>query len=237
MGLDGFTIAQVSDLHVGRGRWDTPDDVAAGQAVRKSRPDVVVNTGDYLWRQAPIAKVEEESARFLARGKSEVEGPRNIAILGNHDYHAGEATVRALTLALEGQGVRVLVNRAVCVKRGSDGVSIVGITDDASGIRDGITALEASARPRVALVHKPDLARCLPAGAADLVLSGHTHGGQVTLPGLERAIVQRFCGSNYVAGLYAVNGMPVYVNRGLGCTGLPLRFRAAPEVTIIRLVH
>ena len=235
--FDGFTIAHISDLHIGRGRWDTPDAKEAIETVRAASPDVVVNTGDYLWREAPINKVARESAGFLASGDAEVQGPRNLAIFGNHDYYAGEDTIRALTEALQRQGVCLLVNRAVQVRKGAASLSFVGITDEEPGVADGIESLEASPRPRVALIHKPDLARYLPHASADLMLAGHTHGGQVTVPGLEARIVKRFCGSDYVQGMYEINGMPVYVNRGLGCTGLPLRVRAAPEVTFIRLVR
>jgi predicted MPP superfamily phosphohydrolase len=95
----------------------------------------------------------------------------------------------------------------------------------------------ASSRPRIALVHEPEVAERLPWGAADLVLCGHTHGGQITLPGLEPFIVRRFAKTKYVEGIYQIQGMPVYVNRGLGTTGLPIRFRARPEVALITLVR
>jgi predicted MPP superfamily phosphohydrolase len=75
----------------------------------------------------------------------------------------------------------------------------------------------------------------LPAEVADLILSGHTHGGQVALPGLAGPTVRLLTGSRYVDGMYDVNGSPVYINRGLGCVGLPVRFRANPEVTLITL--
>ena len=73
--------------------------------------------------------------------------------------------------------------------------------------------------------------------AVDLVLAGHSHGGQIAIPGLTRRIVHLFNGSRYVDGFYMVNGNRVYVNRGLGATGLPVRFRAAPELTILQLVR
>jgi len=87
------------------------------------------------------------------------------------------------------------------------------------------------------LVHVPDLVEKIPRGAADLVLAGHTHGGQFTLPFLEQHIVRYGCGSNYVDGLNTINDMPVYINRGLGYTGFPVRFRARPEVALVRLVR
>jgi predicted MPP superfamily phosphohydrolase len=100
-----------------------------------------------------------------------------------------------------------------------------------------IAALLDAPRPRIVLIHEPDLAGWLPARGVDLVLAGHTHGGQATLPFLERVIVRAFARSHFVEGWYSVNDNLMYVNRGLGFTGYPLRVRVRPEVAIFRLSH
>jgi predicted MPP superfamily phosphohydrolase len=137
-------------------------------------------------------------------------------------------------------GVSVCVNEAVCIHRAGVGVSFVGISGDGPEAIDfyrGVAALQAASRPRVALIHEPDLAWLLPPGSADVILSGHTHGGQIALPLLQPLIVRHFTGSHFIEGRYTVNGMPLYVNRGLGFTGLPIRFRSAPELTFVRLAR
>lgn len=236
--LAGFTIAHVSDLHVGSAthwvpRW-APE---AAEAIRRANVDVVVNTGDFFWKDPPPAKARAYAARFVRVHRGVDSHSINFAILGNHDYYASPENRHELADELHESGIRVLTNEAVCVKRDGAGLSFVGLTDEEDSFEHGLEALQSCGRPRIALVHVPDLAEMIPAGAADLVLAGHTHGGQITLPFLEKQIVRHGCGSNYVDGLNTINEMPVYVNRGLGYTGFPIRLRARPEVTLIRLVR
>jgi predicted MPP superfamily phosphohydrolase len=235
--LDGFTIAQTSDLHVGEGSWGPfcVDDVTG--VLEAEQPDAVVDTGDFVVGSPPSDKVAEVYGRFVVDGNGlgriELNGTINLTILGNHDYYAGTGAVAELAAALRGTGAKVLTNEVACVSRDGVAVSFVGLVPEAEGFDEAVRMLEDVPRPRVALLHDPDVAEQLPPGAADLVLAGHTHGGQIALPGLEGWAVRHFNGSHYVAGLYQINGNTVYVNRGLGCTGLPIRFRAAPELTII----
>jgi predicted MPP superfamily phosphohydrolase len=158
-----------------------------------------------------------------------------LVVFGNHDFYAGDEVVAQLAAALEARGVNVLNNRATCVERDGSGVSFVGLAPEAPGFEDALRVVEESPRSTVVLLHDPDTAELVPWGAADLVLAGHTHGAQIALPGLKRWTVRHFSGSHYVSGLCRINGNPVYVNRGLGYTGLPIRFRANPELTIVRL--
>ncbi len=235
--LDGFCIAQVSDLHVGEGAWGPRHTQEAVDSMRAVDPDVVINTGDFMQWEPDIETVGREVSGFVLPYTKQFQTNRNIAILGNHDYYPGQETAQKLRLELESVGVRVLENDDVCIPRGRAAVSFIGLTADAPGWDQGIERLLAATHPRVALVHKPDSAEYLPRGAADLVLAGHTHGGQFTLPGLESWVAWKFARTRYVAGMYTINEMPVYTNRGLGTTGLPLRFRARPELTLLRLVR
>lgn len=233
--LDGFRIAQISDLHVGLGDWMPFHADRVVDAIQSERPDVIVDTGDFMVGEPPIGKVASTAARFLPSWPSQVRGPTNLVILGNHDYYAGPEIVLALETALESLDIRVLRNQGACVEKGDAGLSIFGLTPQASGADEVANMLAMAPRPRIVLVHDPDDAEMLPPGSVDLVLSGHTHGGQIALPGLREWAVRHFNGSRYVQGMYHINGNRVYVNRGLGCTGLPVRFRAAPELTIIQL--
>ncbi len=236
--LDGFTIAHVSDLHVGIAtHWVPGWAREAAEAVRRANVDVVVNTGDFVWKDAPASKARAYAAKFIRAKPGVRSHANNLAILGNHDYYLTPEDRSILSAELHDSGIRVLTNEAVCVGRGSVGISFVGLTDEEDSFERGICALQTSAHPRVALVHMPDLVEKIPHGAADLVLAGHTHGGQITLPYLEQRIVRYGCGSNYVDGLVTINDMPVYINRGLGYTGLPIRLRARPEVALIRLIR
>lgn len=145
--------------------------------------------------------------------------------------------VHALRKALTDEGIGLLNNETVEHTHRGTAISIVGLVEYETGFEDGLQGLLRSPRPRIVLVHEPEVAECLPPHSADLVLAGHTHGGQIAVPFLTRWIVRRGCGSKYVAGHYQINGNPLYINRGLGCTGYPVRIRAAPELTIFRLVR
>lgn len=237
--LHGFRIAQVSDLHLGVGRWRPIHVQDAIDVLRAEDPDVVVNTGDYLQGDPSLKHLLPLAACFVLPSRPGQSGRRNIAILGNHDYFPGVDVASRLADGLRTLDVTVLQNNTVCITHCGEGISFVGLSGE-EGYAEfdrGLRALAASDHPRVALIHNPDMAELLPVGSAELVLCGHTHGGQIVLPGLRRWTVRRFCGSHFTHGLYEINGMPVYVNRGLGCSGLPFRFRAAPELTLITLVR
>lgn len=230
--LDGFIIAQISDIHVGEGDWGPQHLQEASDVLRRENPDIVVNTGDFLDREPPLGRVQAIAGRLTLPGED-----RNFAVLGNHDYDAGEEIVQRLQRELHEAGIKVLENELTCVHRDDAGLTLAGLETEAPGWDQAVRKLEESGRPRVVLIHVPDCAGRLPAGIADLILAGHTHGGQIAFPGLEKQTVQKMCGSNYVEGMYEVNGSPMYVNRGLGCVGLPMRFRANPEVTLFTLAR
>lgn len=235
--LENFTIAQVSDLHVAGGDWWPPRLSEAVQAVHDADPDVFVNTGDFMQWEPPIEDAVAASLPFAIRAHDGLTGPVNLAIMGNHDHYAGEDAVADLGAELTQRGIRVLTNEVVTLSRAGSPIVFVGLSLESPGFESAVAAMEKAGHPRIVLGHAPEVAERIPPGSADLVLSGHTHGGQITLPFLTPLIVRKFNGSHYIEGRYRVNGNPLYINRGLGCTGLPIRFRAAPEVTIIRLVR
>ncbi|MGH2442634.1 MAG: metallophosphoesterase [Chloroflexota bacterium] len=233
--LDGFTIAHISDLHVGNGRWNPYRVQETVQALQRVRPDVVVNTGDYLQEAPPIERVEVFIDRLLSEPAYGVERPVNLAVLGNHDYYAGEPAVAELREKLRELGVRLLNNETVMVERGTNSVSFTGLSAEEPAFLTRLESLAGVPHPHIALVHEAETVEQMPHRVVDLALAGHTHGGQVSLPGLTAGIIRMFNGSRYIAGWYTISQIPVYINRGLGCTGLPIRFRAAPELTFFRL--
>jgi predicted MPP superfamily phosphohydrolase len=228
--LDGFCIAHVTDLHIGDGKWGPWHMEEVVSVIREARPDMVVNTGDFLEEEPDLDRITEVVPAFPELGP-------HLAVLGNHDYAAPADLVEGLKARLRGQGVEVMVNVGLCVPRGHAGVSVFGLTLEESGFEEALGALQTSGRPRVVLLHEPDLAERLPPDSADLVLAGHTHGGQVNIPPFERSIIRVLSGSRYTEGMTQVHGNRMYINRGLGFGGLPLRVNSDPEVAVIRLVH
>ncbi len=228
--LDGYRIAQLSDIHFG---------VYVGEAelrravslVRDARPDLVVLTGDLLDHDARFAPVLGK----LVRALSELPVRDGVTVIpGNHDYYAG---VDAVLGTAREAGARVLKNTGRLIGDAGGAFALVGV-DDVWAPRNGYGGgpdLQAALRtvpddvPRVLLCHNPAF---FPAarGHVALQLSGHTHGGQVNL-GVHPAELLL----PYVEGLYREEGSHLYVNRGFGTAGPPARVGAPPEVTLVVL--
>ena len=225
--LDGLSILHLSDLHLGM-LEDTQQAVEA--AVRDVQVDICVMTGDY----AP---------RFNRQTTSVIEGIRQIlagvetrygvfATLGNYDS-AGMA--RAL---IDSGLCRVLVDETVPLIINDALVSITGTDDPYQQDQAGIlSALRHPAEGfRVALVHTPDLAAEAAEAGHDLYLCGHTHGGQICLPGGQPVLTNCRKRGDLASGLWREGNMWGYTSRGAGVSSIPRRHNCPPEVTILRLV-
>lgn len=223
--LDGLRIVQVSDPHGGcfldEGSLDPVVDLA-----RALRPDVLCITGDFVTRRT-------EDATQLGHAFGRIPAPSGrFAVLGNHDYR--ERREGEIVAWLRRQDVTTLRNGSVLVRRGEGRLRVVGLEDlEEAKVADLDLAL-AETRPddhaTLLLCHHPDIEDRLPPGRFDLVLCGHSHGGQINLPligSLGRAwMPQRLSGTADLPG-----GGRLHVNRGLGVLVVPLRLGAPAEVT------
>lgn len=226
--LDGYTIGQISDLHVGVSFGDR--ELREGLSLlAQVKADLVVCTGDLVdFDPAYIPLMTRALASIRAR-----DGV--VAILGNHDYYTG---AREVTDATRAAGIDVLVNDGRVVRAGDGGgFALLGVDDlwaahyGAAGPRlDLALGAVPAALPRVLLSHQPVSVDAW-AGRVALQLSGHTHGGQIN-PGFRPA--DAFM--RYVSGRYEVGGTTLWVNRGFGVAGPPVRIGAPPEITKIVLV-
>jgi uncharacterized protein len=224
--LDGFTIVQLSDLHVGTFIGER-ELAAALSLVRDARPDLIVLTGDLIDHDAAYAPVLGRFARSLgALARYGVH-----AIPGNHDYYGG---VDATLTALQRASVNVMRNQHVRIGDAGGSFLLAGLDDISAKHygRIGPQAQEAFADAgdqlaRVVLSHNPAAFERTRA-YGDLTLSGHTHGGQISLFINPAALVLKH---GKVRGHYQVEGSQLYVNRGFGTAGPPTRIGSAPEVT------
>lgn len=234
-GLDGLRIAQISDLHTGPlvkpalvARWRT--------LVQAERPELLLVTGDF------VDSLPQEAASVAEAFRDFPAPLGRFAILGNHDYFTDP---RPIWATLEAGGFRMLENRWELVERNGDRLALVGLQDPMArhghfrDIRYGpgpSPELAVKGLPeglwRICLSHRPSDWNLARRTGARLTLSGHTHGGQVNLiPGVSSALML----GPYTAGLYRKGPDALYVNRGLGVVGIPVRVGARPEITIITL--
>lgn len=226
--LEGFKIVHMSDLHLYP--YIQLEFVQKAVAMTNElQPDLVVFTGDFV--------LETADAIFdLAPALAALNPKFGIfTVLGNHDLWTDAGVVRA---GLERAGLPVLINDGLTLGVGNDLLYLAGLDDGWSGYPDLKGALDKlpAGTPAILLAHEPDLAdAAVLDGRVSLQLSGHTHGGQVRLPGMGAPILPRL-GKKYDQGLYRVGEMYVYTTRGVGLIGPPIRFNCPPEITEITLV-
>ncbi len=226
-GLEGFKIVQLSDIHLHP--YTQLEFVQQAVArVNTLQPDLVVLTGDYVLESA-------DSIFELAPTLAGLNAKYGIfTIFGNHDLWTNETVVRR---GLQQAGLPLLVNEGLALGVGKEILYLAGLDDGWSGQLDLEAALAQwpSAAPTILLAHEPDLADIFALdGRISLQLSGHSHGGQVRLPGIGAPILPHL-GRKYDQGLYRVGDMWVYTNRGLGLGPIPTRFNCPPEITEITL--
>jgi uncharacterized protein len=237
--FQGMRIAQLSDMHINA--YTTADDLAAAvEAINRLQPDLVVLTGDFVDWDAKFADDATRPFRQL-RAREGV-----FSILGNHDYYSGD--IARIKTAIRQHDLGLLVNQHTLIRRGADTLALIGLDDprhnrSGSGPRMSAESIDPeralagipAGMPRLMLVHNPIIVPALVQRYdLDVVLCGHTHGGQFQVPILTDALV----GSTeyFVRGRYDLGRSQVYVNRGFGFTGPPIRLRARPEVSLLRLV-
>jgi uncharacterized protein len=237
--FDGYRIAQLSDIHLDE--FTEPSLLTkAIHHINGMNPDAVFITGDYVTYGILPAKLAIGSAWQCGSLLTQLECPHRYAIVGNHDVLLSKAAVIA---SLSANGIIVLDNAYLPIERDGARFWLAGVDDPVEGTPMPDVAIPESIHnvphePVVLLCHAPDYVDDLvttPAGRAlSLVLSGHTHGGQVRFP-LVRATNLPPLGRKYVEGWFRFGNLQLYVNRGLGTVGVPVRFDCPPEITLFTL--
>lgn len=230
----GTTIALLADIH--HGPFVPLAYIRHVVALTNSlQADIVVLVGDYVHRHdhyiAPgieeLGKLQGALGRFAVRGNHD-----------NQNYH-GAHNFRPLSrAALADAKLPDLNNSGVWIERGSARLRICGVGDLWTDRQDLRTALgDATERDAVVLLsHNPDFVETIRDCRVGLVLSGHTHGGQIVLPGYGAPVVPSRYGQKYLYGLVQGPSCPVFVTRGVGTVTPPVRFNCRPEVVLITLV-
>ena len=230
--LAGLKLAHLSDLHVGACGWRPGTMKKAMDRCNREDVDLIAITGDFIGSGQGVTAAME----ILSALRTDV--PR-LAVLGNHDHVYGERALDALLVGLDTLGIAVLRNRSMSLDLALGRVWFVGV-DDGYSMRDdlklAVSGLCPEDFPRVLLTHYPDVAERVRRGDFQLTLAGHSHGGQIRVPVLAKLVYNGHARTRYGCGLYMPNENPLHVSPGLGMSGVPMRFRNPPELTVLRLV-
>lgn len=221
--LDGARIAHLSDIHVGR-LTPAANVRRAIDLANQADAEVVVMTGDYVcWRRSEADLIAEQLAGLRAR-------QRVVATLGNHDYFTAP---RRVTRALRSLGYDVLANENTTVEIGGAPLHLVGIDDPVTRRHDLDRSFKGTPTVglRVALCHCPEQADGIAARGAGLILSGHTHGGQIFIRGITDRLIEK-TGRRYLSGGYEVGDAQLYVSAGIGFSGVRARIGAGTRAEV-----
>ncbi len=223
--FDGYRILQLSDTHLDHFPELAP---VARALLEGTEVDMLAVTGDIHGR--PRAPIEHSTALLMeALAGVRVLGPR-LAILGNHDP-------ASMVGVLERAGFDVLVNRSIVLRRGDDALRVTGLDDVHSFYTEAALAAlgDHEGEFRIALVHSAEVADDADAAGYALYLCGHTHGGQICLPGGRPLVTHLKRCRHAASGLWRQGRMLGYTSRGLGVSDLPMRFNTRGEVVVITL--
>jgi predicted MPP superfamily phosphohydrolase len=222
-----LSIAFASDFHAGP---TTPHELLsrAADALAALRPDLLLLGGDFVSLRADYAG---ELLHLLG----DIPAPLGrYTVLGNHDHWAGTGHIEA---AIRAAGIEVLTNRHVRLPRPYGHVSVCGLDDHTSGHPDGAAALDGAGTVRLLLMHAPSGLLDISGRAFSLALCGHTHGGQIALPGGRPLVVPHGALSRrHLAGRYELEGgRTLLVSRGVGFSTLPFRWNSPPDILSVTL--
>ncbi|MCJ7508816.1 MAG: metallophosphoesterase [candidate division Zixibacteria bacterium] len=228
--FDSLKVVQVSDLHIRR--WGNREKELVS-LIQKLNPDLIFITGDFASNNRGIDPALKVMERIT-------QGRRVIAVLGNndHEFRSQKLDTERLIRGLEKSGVLLLLNRSIKLKRQENSVFVIGLDDNYLWKDDLFKATDnlTSKGGKILLDHSPDIVTKVELNGINLVLSGHTHGGQVKLPLIGAIYTNRACNSvfKFVSGLYYYQNTKLYVNPGIGMSFFPVRFLCRSEITIFK---
>jgi uncharacterized protein len=231
----GYRIVQLSDIHLDE--YTEPFFLERTvQKVNALAPDLVLLTGDFITHGSLTFIAGSHALRRCAEILTTLTAPLRYAVLGNHDVAFNGPLV---TKALTAHGTPVLINQHLPLERNGDRLWLCGVDDPGTSRPNLDLAIPAKPDgPVILMAHEPDYADDVlahPRGPlVDFMLSGHSHGGQIKLPFVGALILPPMA-EKYPEGLYRLNHLQLYVNRGIGTVGLPFRLNCPPEITLITL--
>lgn len=223
--LAGLRIVFASDFHVAKQDLHRFQKII--RTIQCQNPDIILLGGDFIKGHKEQNSMSPER---IAAKLRKLKAPYGIfAVLGNHDWYIGG---RKMKHALQAAGILVLENDNEVIRHNGQIFTIAGVADKNTCVPDLALALNNTPQPRILLTHSPDVFPDI-AEPVNLVLAGHTHGGQIKLPFFGALLVPSEHGRRYAEGLIEENGIKMIVSKGLGTSLMPLRFNCRPEILVI----
>jgi predicted MPP superfamily phosphohydrolase len=247
----GKRVVAIGDMQVGMWLNNEATMRRAVQTIIDEKPAVALLLGDFVYHDSNRHTQDIDTAVSIVARLPQADIP-TYAVMGNHDYGMGQPSdptdkglAAGLERALENHGIPVLVNEAVPVRLGQDGnpLYVVGLGSHYADLDFPEQALAnvPDRAARVVMMHHPDSFAKIAPSSAPLAIAGHTHGGQIAIPGLPNWSYRTFARSSevhtdgWIEPSYGASGNALFVNVGLGMSGVPLRINVPPAVTFFTL--
>lgn len=233
----GLKIVHLSDIHINKLYISVQKLLSC---LNEAQPDIVIISGDYIETRKDIPRFIDFLSLLTQKNKV-------YLTLGNHDHRAlfyNTGNISGFIQEIEAAGAKVLLNSNVKINKADQVYNLIGIDDLKKGKPDvqkafeGIQASKDSGCINIAVSHNPDLVLQLPENKVDYFFCGHFHGGQIWMPfNLEFRLMrsEQLCKMKCFRGLHKINGIKLYINRGLGNVIFPFRLFSTPEIAVVQL--
>jgi len=229
--FEGVKIVHLTDFH-SKGFGEREKKTV--EIIREINPDFIFITGDFVDHSTE----DWDSCQKFWRELSHQHQGKIFGVLGNHEHWIKSLDISAIEKMLEESGISILNNENIKILRDNNYIYLIGVDDPDSEKDDLPKAIIDTEEniPKILLAHSPDIIDNLQEEKVDLILVGHTHGGQVVIPFIKPFWVPTKNRGKYASGLFEINNTYLYVNRGVGLAPtLPIRFNCPPEITVIEL--
>lgn len=240
----GMRIGQITDIHAGP--LVPRELIKKGvDLIMSKQPDMIVLTGDFVSGATKIlwttyGGFKQKHFDYCMKELGRLKAPMGVfAVLGNHDFWSGPAVTAKIVSGLQGIGVRVLQNECKLIKKEEQNLYLLGVDDyweDSYSLTKALHGIPEDVC-RILLSHNPDINQDIEFLKAriDLIISGHTHGGQIVVPFFGAPYLPSPFGQKYRAGLVKDGERKTYVSRGLGLFFVPVRLNCPPDVSLLIL--
>ncbi|MCD4669947.1 MAG: metallophosphoesterase [Actinomycetia bacterium] len=229
--FEGTKIVHLTDFH---SRGFNKREKKVIKIIKEIKPDFIFITGDFIDESTE----DFDSCQKFWRELSSQHQGKTFGVLGNHEHWLDSPNIAAIKKLLEESGIPILNNENRKIFRDEKYIYLLGVDDPDSEYDDLPKAMIGTEEniPKILLAHSPDIIDNLQGEKVDLILVGHTHGGQVVIPFVRPFWVPTRNHGKYASGLFEVNKTNLYVNRGVGLVpALQARFNCPPEVAVVEL--